>query len=61
MSLWSVEQEDTTQEEMLKPVATVELSLICKNHKLAAELKTVDIIQENVFSHTAVEAIGLIV
>lgn len=56
-----MEPEDTTQKEMLKPVATVELSLICKDHKSAAELKIVDIIQENVFSSTAAEAIGLIV
>lgn len=56
-----MEPEDTTLEEMLKPVATVEPSLICKDHKSAAELKIMDIIQENVFSSTAAEAIGLIV
>lgn len=61
MSLGSVKLEDTTQEEMLKPVATVELFLICKDHKSAAELKIVDIIQENVFSSTAAEAVRLIV
>lgn len=61
MSLGSVKPEDTTQEEMLKPVTTVELFLICKDHKSAAELKSVDIIQENVFSSTEAEAIGLIV
>lgn len=61
MILGSVEQENTLEEEMLKPVAAVELSLICKDHKSAAELKIVEIVQENKFSSTAAEALGLIV
>lgn len=45
----------------LKPVAAVDLVIRYKEREFSAEFEIVNIAQENVFSGTTAEALGLIV